>query len=90
MVINATTVIPSSAMGDLVTGLMSLPGVTDILMIIKAIGILVALYVVFLIIRGITQISMASRLKVIALNVEEMNRKMDLIISKKGSKKEKK
>lgn len=75
---------------DLVKLFSAIPGVSDIINIIKAIGILIILYIIFLIIRGISQISMASRLKTIALNVEEMNNKMDLLVGKKNSKREKK
>lgn len=80
----------SSLISELVKGLIGLPGVSDILLIIKAVGILIALYIIFLIIRAISQISMASRLKVLAKNVEEINSKMDLLVGKKNTKREKK
>lgn len=89
-IVNATQVTSSSLLGDILRGLTSLPGVSDIILIVKAIGILVALYVIFLIIRGISQISMASRLKTIATNVEQMNAKMDLLVGKKNIRREKK
>jgi len=87
MDINATQLIPSIKASDIFQGLSSLPGITDIILIIKAIGILIVLYIIFLIIKGISQISMVSRLKRIAGNVEEINSKMDLLIKKKGSRK---
>jgi hypothetical protein len=93
MDINATQVISSassSLIGDLVKGIINLPGVTDIILIIKTVGVLIALYIIFLIIRAISQISMASRLKRIANNVEQINSKLDLLVGKKNTKKEKK
>ena len=93
MDINATQVISSassSLIGDLVKGIINLQGVTDIILIIKTVGVLIALYIIFLIIRAISQISMASRLKRIANNVEQINSKLDLLVGKKNTKKEKK
>ncbi len=89
-IVNATQVTSSSLFGEIFNGLTSLPGVGDIILIVKAIGILVALYIIFLIIRAISQISMAARLKVLATNVEQINQKMDLLVGKRNTRKEKK
>ena len=51
----------------------------------KAVGIAVIVYIVFMIIRSITQIKYSLRFKKLAKNVEEINRKMDVLINKTGS-----
>ncbi len=58
------------------------PGISDIILLGKAIGIAVLVYIVFLIVRSVTQILYSLRFKKVAKNVEEINQKMDLLISK--------
>lgn len=58
-----------------------IPGISDLILIGKAVGIAVLVYIVFLIVRSITQILYSLRLKRVAKNVEEINKKMDLLIS---------
>ena len=72
-VINSTD-IPGFSLTDT---LASLPGISDVVNIVKAIGILIALYILFLIIRGFSQISLAKNMKKVLTNVEEINSKMD-------------
>ena len=57
MVLNATSIIPSSAVSDLFNSILSLPGVPDVINIIKAVGILIALYIIFLIIRFLNKLN---------------------------------
>jgi len=60
------------------------PGVRDLILIGKAVGIAVLVYIVFLIIRSITQILYSRRFGRMTKNVEEINSKMDILISKFG------
>jgi hypothetical protein len=74
----------STALGnlDLSSVLYNLPGISDLIILGKAIGIAVLIYIVFLIIRSITQILYSLRFKKVAKNVEEINQKMDILISR--------
>ena len=56
----------------------------------KALGIAILIYIIFMIIRSITQIRSSLRMKGIAKNVEEINKKMDIVIGKKSTDKDKK
>jgi hypothetical protein len=66
------------------------PGVTTIVTLGKAIGIAVLVYIIFLIIRSITQILYTRRFAKMTKNVEEINQKMDILISKLNPQKKKK
>jgi hypothetical protein len=57
------------------------PGVSDLITIGKAVGIAFLIYIIFLIIRSITQILYSLRFKRLTRNVEEINQKMDVLIS---------
>ena len=78
----------SSALGglDLLGALYGLPGISTLINIGKAVGIAILIYIIFLIVRTITQILYSLRFKKVAKDVGEINRKMDLLISKLGGK----
>jgi hypothetical protein len=63
-----------------------IPGFQTLVNIGVALGLLLIVYIVFLIIRSITQILYSLRFKKVAKNVEEINQKMDILISKLGGK----
>lgn len=67
---------------DWVNVISGVPGISDIIMLGKAIGIAVLIYIIFLIIRSVTQILYSLRFKKVAKNVEDINQKMDILISK--------
>ena len=75
---------------DLVGALYGMPGISQLITIGKAVGIAVLIYIIFLIIRSITQILYSIRFKKVAKNVEEINHKMDILIGKIDGKKGKK
>jgi len=66
----------------LVETLVNLPGISNIIKIGTAVGIAILVYIVFLIIQGITRILYSLRFKKMTKNVEEINNKMDILISK--------
>ena len=61
--------------------IMGVPGISGLIALGRAIGIAVLVYIIFLIIRSITQILYSLRFKKVALDVAEINKKMDLLIS---------
>lgn len=61
-----------------------IPGIGDLIMIGKAVGVAVLVYIIFLIIRSITQILYSRRFGRMTKNVEQINQKMDILISKLG------
>lgn len=63
-----------------------IPGISGLITIGKAVGIAVLVYIIFLIIRSITQILYSFRFKRLLKNVEDINKKMDLLISKTDKK----
>jgi ABC-type anion transport system duplicated permease subunit len=68
---------------DLIELLYGLPGIGKLIEIGKAIGIAVLVYITFLIVKTITQILYSLRIKKLTKNVEEINKKMDLLIGSK-------
>lgn len=65
-----------------------IPGFQGLVKVGLAVGILILVYIIFLIIRSVTQISYSFRFKRMTKNVEEINKKMDILIEKnKGKKK---
>ena len=79
--------IGKNIIGNLPSGITS--GLSTLITIGKAIGIAILVYVIFLIIKAIVQIGYARRIKRIANNVEEINKKMDILISGKKIKEKK-
>lgn len=79
MVVNET--IGTNAL-DLIGALYGVPGIHSLITIGKAVGIAVLIYIIFLIVRTVTQILYSLRFKKVALNVEEINKKMDTLIGK--------
>lgn len=69
---------------DLATLITSLP--VGIWNIIRTLGIVVIVYVIFLIISSIVNILYSIRFRKLAKNVEEINEKMDYLIGKKSKK----
>jgi hypothetical protein len=70
--------------------IMGIPGIGDLILIGKAVGIAVLIYITFLIIRSVTQILYSRRFKRLTENVEQINKKMDDLISKFDGKAKKK
>lgn len=64
----------------------SIPGISTLLNIAKIAGVVVIIYIVFLIIKVILGIGSALRMRKLAKNVEEINRKMDMLVGKKSKK----
>jgi hypothetical protein len=62
-------------------------GVGFLITLAKAIGVVLFIYIVFLIIRAVTQIGSARRLKRIAEGVDNINKKLDLLVGTKNKKK---
>ena len=60
----------------------NLPGLNTLVKILSGIGIIIIIYFVFLIIRAITQIRHNQNIKKLAENVEQINKKMDILIGK--------
>ncbi len=83
MAIENVTLVPDSG---IVTGvlekLINLPGIGTLVKILQAVGIIIFIYFVFLIIRTIAQIRHNLNIKKIAQNVEEINKKMDILTGK--------
>jgi hypothetical protein len=74
---------------DWVNVIGGIPGVSDILVLGRAIGIALLIYVIFLIIRSVTQILYSLRFKKVAKNVEEINQKLDILVANVSSNKSK-
>jgi hypothetical protein len=81
----------STAFGglDLLGALYGLPGISTLINIGKAVGIAVLIYIIFLIVRTVTQILYSLRFRKVAQNVEDINKKMDLLIFRLGGKESK-
>jgi len=69
--------------GNILQGLS--PFFSPLITILKAIGIVVIIYIIFLIIKSILSWRDHSRLKKIAQNVEQINEKFDSLLRKKSS-----
>ena len=61
----------------------AIPGVSILVTIAKAIGVLVLIYISFLIVKAFIGIKSASRLKRIADSVESIDKKLDLLVGKR-------
>jgi hypothetical protein len=66
--------------------IMGVPNIGDLIAIGKAVGIAVLVYITFLIIRSITQILYSRRFKKLSEDVDQINKKMDSLISAVGGK----
>lgn len=86
---NVTSMTDSSLIAGILDKLASLPGISALISILQAVGVVIFVYFIFLIVRIITQIKHNLNIKKIALNVEEINKKMDLLVGKKGKDKKK-
>ena len=86
----AVEIINQTIGGDLGSALgsafSSIPGMSTILQISKAVGIVIIIYLIVLIFRALIQARQALRLKNLAKNVEDINKKMDILIGKKSRK----
>lgn len=65
---------------DIIAGV---PGVSFLITLAQAIGVLVLIYIIFLIVRAASGIKTASRLKRIAEVVESIDKKLDILTNKK-------
>ncbi len=79
----------SSLVSTVLNKLIELPGVSNLVKIFQAVGIVLLIYFIFLIIRTITQIRHNIHIKAITKNVEDINKKMDVLIDKKNKKQDK-
>ncbi len=61
----------------------AVPGMDVLIMILQAAGVLFIIYLLFMIIRSITGINTSRRLRRIAENVEQINKKLDVLVKKK-------
>lgn len=66
--------------------LANLPGMSMLMNIGKAVGIIVIIYVIVLIVQAFMQMHQTLRIKQMAIHVEEINKKMDVLIGKKSKK----
>ena len=81
LVQNITSEVASKInINDIISGV---PGVSMLVTIAKAIGVLVLIYIAFLIIKAIVGIKSSLRLKRIAEGVESIDKKLDVLIKKK-------
>ena len=80
-------VIENITSSGILGALANLPGVSTLVKILSGIGIIIIIYFIFLIIRMITQIRHNLNIKKLAQNVEEINKKMDVLIGKDKKKK---
>lgn len=85
-ILNASEVMKDLNLAETIS---NIPGIAGLITLGKAIGIVVLVYLAFLIIRSITQILYSVRFRRLYKNVEEINKKMDVLISKSGNKKKK-
>lgn len=70
--------------------LKTMSGATTLLKLGQAVGIVVLVYLVFLIIRAVTDILSSLRFKKMNKHIEQINNKMDLILEALGKSKAKK
>lgn len=87
VILNASQVFSDLNWSNIISGI---PGINSLLVLGKAIGIAILIYIIFLIIRGITSILHSRRTKNLLKNVEEINQKMDILIGKANTKIKKK
>ncbi|MEK6885409.1 MAG: hypothetical protein AABX17_00410 [Nanoarchaeota archaeon] len=88
MAIENITMVPDSGLvAEILDKLINLPGVSTLVKILQAVGIIIVIYFIFLIVRMITQIRHNLNIKALAKNVEEINKKMDVLIGKDKKKK---
>lgn len=67
---------------DIAQSLSAVPGVSTLVKIGQIAGILVIVYLAFLLVRMVFQIKYAISMKKLNQNVEEINKKMDKLIGK--------
>ena len=72
--------------GTLTTAVANLPGMSMLVKISQAVGIVVIMYILILIIKAFMQMKQTLRIRQIAKNVEEINNKLDKIVGKKRKK----
>ncbi len=70
--------------------LQNVPGFDLVIRLFQVAGALFIVYLVFLIMKAFAGLRSARKLSIIAKNVEEINSKLDLLVGKRVSKKEKK
>ena len=73
---------------ELISSLSTIPGMSTLVDVLQALGVVIFVYFIFLIIRAITQINTSLRFKRLVKTVEEINGKLDVLIEGKTSKKE--
>jgi len=75
--------------GDVLRGvfgiLTNVPGFDLLVRIFQVVGVLFIIYLVFMIIRAFAGWKSAQKLSVIAKNIGEINKKLDIVIGKKSS-----
>ena len=81
----------TSGLGSTVAEAFSqIPGMSAIIKIAQTAGVLFIVYILFLIFKSIIQTRQSMRLKQIANSVEEINKKLDILVGKKGAAKKEK
>lgn len=92
---NVTSILNNSIIqGDITTKITG--GLDNVILILKAIGVLILIYIIFLIIRWVSDILRNRRIKKIYEKVNEIDEKVDMLLerskvkSEKRDKKEKK
>ncbi len=84
--VNITDIVNNTAItGDIANKITS--SVDNAILILKAIGILIIIYIIFVIIRWISDILRNRRIKKIYNKVYEMDEKLDLLLKKQGKNK---
>ncbi len=61
-------------------------GLSFVLTLAKAVGIAVLVYIAFLIVKAVVQTRQALRIKSMQQTLEEINKKLDVLVSKKSDK----
>ncbi|MDP1728592.1 MAG: hypothetical protein Q8L27_00125 [archaeon] len=85
-ILNTTNIVGNLNLAEIIS---NIPGIAGLITLGRAVGIAVLVYLVFLIIRSITQILYSLRFKKLYKNVEEINKKMDVLIGKSSKIKKK-
>jgi len=82
---------PMLNMSEIIEGLspMLSDKLSPLITIFKAVGIVLLVYIIFLILKALFSWRASHRLKIIAKNVEEINEKLDILIKKKPEEKPK-
>ncbi len=75
----------SGLISQIADKLVDLPGVSLLVKIGQALGIVIFVYIFILIVRAFVQMRQGLRIKSIAKNVEEINQKLDALVGRKSA-----